>query len=582
MVMMVKCPGCAVALNVPKRAAGHWARCPACRSTFIVPRDDELLDETASVWIEQSVESEHRRRHAISAMRMARLTRQLMATATATAAAGPGTAAGSEGYSGDDPAKDGPGGGVREQSEVPELEMDEPVGEIPEDSARRVAKGGATAATAHGAEQEDDGEIAPGQASPMDDSMLGDLIDLDDPDDGERPTLSDSQVSVSPGQTDPGPQGLAPSPPQAGEQDGTAATSATKAGAGKRDEDEADPAVAAERAQREDTGGMADAGGHIAAAGADELVPPPMRLARSGSGLQYPGEIDGAARPYLIVTEATQAGVTLAFNARWMEHPRFRASLPLQCVFSNEVEPGSLLARPLAFIDRTQAQVRSLDALDARYEYPLHEYQTVDDLIGIMGRIEELPAPFNLPMPYYVARRYKHDTLQTWTEKRRDGTIDCYVTIPSARCAMAWVARVNGICGDEYELLAEQVMLSEDDAWRELSDPVRKRISVWCAFESRERFVAYIPDADFGCREAGLAGIVVTDRRVLHHKYHHNAQVRRDESVTLFARQKGPVTTLILARGEDRSRFGKVLNDHLKDLVEAIGPDSQIKVVFSG
>ncbi len=580
MVMMVKCPGCAVTLNVPKRAAGHWARCPACRSKFIVPRDDELLDETVSVWIEQSVESERRRRHAISAMRMARLTRQLMATATATAAAGTGAgaAAGADPYSGDDAARGDAATGVCEQSDVPELEMDEPVGEVPEVSSGPASKGGGAASESADV---DGAGIGEGQGAPMDDSMLGDLINLDDPDDGQRPTLSDSQVSLSPDQMDPGPQGLAPSPPQADAQDGAAATPALKESGDKRGEGGADVA-AADPAKGGTTGAVADVGDQGAAARGNELVPPPMRLAGSGSGLQYPGDIDGAARPYLIVTEATQAGVTLAFNSRWMEHPRFRASLPLQCVFCNEVEPGNLLARPLAFIDRTQAQVRSLETLDARYEYPLHEYQTVDDLIGIMGRIEELPGPFNLPMPYYIARRYKHETIQTWTQKRRDGTIDCYVTIPSARCAMAWVARVNGICGDEYELLAEQVMLADNDAWRELSDPVRKRICVWCAFESGECFVAYIPDADFGRREAGLAGIIVTDRRVLHHKYHHNVQLRRDESVTLFARQKGPITTLILARGEDRSRFGKVLNDHLKDLVEAIGPDSGIKVVFSG
>ncbi len=570
MVMLVKCPGCAVALHVPKRAAGHWARCPACRSTFVVPRDEELIDETASVWIEQSVQDERRRRHALSAIRMARRMHQLMAATTVPSGA---------------PAQARAGG---------ELTEDRDGGGVPDEQVRT--------------DEQRIGEIDEGPpAQTMSDSTLPDMTELDDPSDGQRPTLSDSQVMLSPEQDLPGHQGLtaAPTPlappqrPFAAEEDredggvqeapDTEAAPALQEGGqtparfGHAQEEAAAPSVRgdADGAPAAPDSPDASPGTLLCAGMGVSLAEPPLRIGHTDQPLKYPTQLGGPARPYLVVTEATQAGVTLAFDSMWMEHPRFRASLPLQCVLSNITEPAELLARPLAFIDRSQAQVRSQQALEARYEFPVHEYQMVEDLMNIMGRIEDLPSPFHLPMPYYIGRPFARDTIQTWTRKRRDGRIECYVRIPSARCAMAWVARVNGICGDEYELLAEQVVLSENSAWRDLPEQVRKRLCVWCTFEPGERFICYIPDADFSSRDAGLAGIAVTDRRVVHHKYHHNAQARHEEPVTLYARQGERVTTLILARDTDRARFGKVLNENLKNLLEALAPDCRIKAVIS-
>jgi len=41
---------------VPETASGRKARCPQCRRVFLVPRPDELFEETISTWIEEDVE----------------------------------------------------------------------------------------------------------------------------------------------------------------------------------------------------------------------------------------------------------------------------------------------------------------------------------------------------------------------------------------------------------------------------------------------------------------------------------------------------------------------------------------------
>ncbi|MBI1336862.1 MAG: hypothetical protein GC164_07860 [Phycisphaera sp.] len=50
------CPKCEALLRVPARASGVLARCPACSFVFVVPPLTELLEETASTWIEEDVD----------------------------------------------------------------------------------------------------------------------------------------------------------------------------------------------------------------------------------------------------------------------------------------------------------------------------------------------------------------------------------------------------------------------------------------------------------------------------------------------------------------------------------------------
>ena len=48
---------------------------------------------------------------------------------------------------------------------------------------------------------------------------------------------------------------------------------------------------------------------------------------------------------------------------------------------------------------------------------------------------------------------------------------------------------------------------------------VRNRIRQWFHLRKGERFVEYYPDEDFSKSEAGLAGLVLTNRRLIYKKY---------------------------------------------------------------
>lgn len=70
-----------------------------------------------------------------------------------------------------------------------------------------------------------------------------------------------------------------------------------------------------------------------------------------------------------------------------------------------------------------------------------------------------------------------------------------------------------------------------------LPEQVRQRVSVWCRFQTRERFQLYLNDAEMAQRDAGLAGIVITDRRLIYHKFHHNGQVDLASPGTLLMKK---------------------------------------------
>ncbi|MEX0777118.1 MAG: hypothetical protein WD042_15545 [Phycisphaeraceae bacterium] len=229
--------------------------------------------------------------------------------------------------------------------------------------------------------------------------------------------------------------------------------------------------------------------------------------------------------PHLMVAECSQSGVKLGFDSIWLDHLGFRCSMPIRGVFSNNTNPHELRARPLAFVDRSGAAIRSAQDLETRYEQPLLPGWGPRELINSMGILTALPVPFNKPMPYYVDTHHVGLSLACTTLRRPDGGYTCQIMIPNGSYALDWLGRVNGICGEDYLTLEHELAILGSDAWSALPEVCRQRLAAWCQFQPRERFMLYLSDADFGQRDAGLAGLVVTDQRLVYHKFHHSGQI---------------------------------------------------------
>ena len=298
---------------------------------------------------------------------------------------------------------------------------------------------------------------------------------------------------------------------------------------------------------------------------------------------EYPSNINLTELvPHLVVHQVTQQGITFAFDSIWLQHDGFRASMPIMCAFCGMDVSASLTARPLIFLDRAMDQNASWHDIEAGMPVPLKKTDTPQSLIAQTHRLADMTRPFDIYMPFYTCPKHLNAGLKCTTRTRREGGTTCHVLIPNGRpTAVRWLSNVNGICGPESALLQRDVETIASEAWQQLSETCRQRLAVWATFEAGERFEHYLSDADLSKHDEGLAGVVVTNHRLIYHKYHHHGQVRLDEDATLTIARGEKMAALTLDAGGHRMRVAKIHARDVARLIDALShaPRLQVMVV---
>lgn len=295
--------------------------------------------------------------------------------------------------------------------------------------------------------------------------------------------------------------------------------------------------------------------------------------------LPYPTSLHvDPAHPHLIVARCDQAGVCFAFDSIHLEHMGFRTSMPVRCAFSGELDRRKFFARPLAFIDRSGARIRSTQEIESKHTTSLLSGQSVHDLLGVIGSIEALPKPFSFSVPYYGTSDFNHSSLKCWTETRPDGGVTCFVIIPNGQTALQWLMNVNGCCGIEFAKLEHDITLIDNDAWRILGEECRRRLAVWCPFEPGEHFRLFLSDGDFGTRDKGLAGLVLTDRRLVYCKYHHRGAIDLSKPATLHVRDEADFAQLTIENDHGKTKLVRLHQHDVPTLLDALAQHPSIVI----
>ncbi len=307
---------------------------------------------------------------------------------------------------------------------------------------------------------------------------------------------------------------------------------------------------------------------------------------QAATDASFPANIlEDKLRPYLVVKTVNTQGVTFAFARRWLRSERFRASMPRRCVFTGEAQPEVLIAQPMLFRSQVDASAGGLEEVSRHSEVRHSAGHDMHELIRRMGRLRCTGTPYYHPMPYFVSRAVGQQVLHADTRDRRDGGVTCDVTIPHAGVALAWLGRVNGVCGREYALLGkilEEVLdVSEDgagagggssqdtvmgqtvfpqgraeDPFALVDEAERERVFAWCDVKPDEHAVGYFKDSDVGDDEAGAGGIVVTDRRLIYKKYHRRGAAGLfTPNARVIVKPRGEVFALVLVTDDDRHKL---------------------------
>src|SRR6185369_4240470 len=95
----------------------------------------------------------------------------------------------------------------------------------------------------------------------------------------------------------------------------------------------------------------------------------------------------------------------------------------------------------------------------------------------------------------------------------------------------------------------------------------------------REKFLLYLNDGDFSSHDQGLAGVVLTDQRLIFHKHHHSGQAVLDQAARLLVRNHGQFSTLTLDTAGTRSKVGRLHTPDVAMLVEALNGAGGLQVV---
>ncbi len=269
-------------------------------------------------------------------------------------------------------------------------------------------------------------------------------------------------------------------------------------------------------------------------------------------------------------------GVQLSFDARLLDNDRFRPSMPFACHVCGEGDIRRLGARPVIWADQLREWSVPPGELASRHEVRAEPKETLTALAARVPRLEGFPKPLDKPLVAFVCQACGgHGTLTGETTPGADGTV-CTVEIPNRTYALAWLGRVNGICGSDYAALEDEILKIEQGPWRLLSERVRDRVAAWFDFQAGERFMAYFNEADFAAsgKDEGFAGLILTDQRLVYKKFHHHGDKALDEGTTLVLRDIGKAMEVHYQQGEQRSKLPvRVRHDdasHLTAVLDAM------------
>lgn len=183
-------------------------------------------------------------------------------------------------------------------------------------------------------------------------------------------------------------------------------------------------------------------------------------------------------------------------------------------------------------------------------------------LLKKLPHLQHIPEPFSLPMPYYVCSSCSA-VGALFTDVRPnngDGGMICEIGFSSLKRAQDFAAAA---CGQDHAIvkrLNAALNQGTQHQWNQLPLAVRNRIGQWFKIADKEEFVVYIPDADFTKAEAGLAGVILTDRRLVYHKSLSLKEISLKDPIRITSKHDGNNLLIKIVSRDTEIKNFKVTN----------------------
>ncbi len=231
-----------------------------------------------------------------------------------------------------------------------------------------------------------------------------------------------------------------------------------------------------------------------------------------------------------------EMGAFFLFDPSLLYDERFRLSFPRRCVVCGSRNrlsvhlviwasklPGRGEFGAHTSYSRSIFELDKLGGVDGR------------ELLDKLDRFENVPEPYSLPFPYYLCRHCSPvGAIITDVRPRSDGKGEvCELGISSLKQAEQFARIVCGPDSSVVKKVHEAYLRLRSNPWQSLPLAVRSRLKHWFTPEEGENFRLYISDGDFAKTEAGLAGVVITDKRLVYRKFAAKIEIPLSQEITI-------------------------------------------------
>ncbi len=248
--------------------------------------------------------------------------------------------------------------------------------------------------------------------------------------------------------------------------------------------------------------------------------------------------VSQAGNAALKILRVKANGVVVRFPAELLEDSLFRLSMPRTCMCCGA--RSHLLAYLVRFEPRTTESVglefKNTSAPVVLKDRSLQSLEPTK-LLEMLPPVPDATGLAKIPLPYWLCDmcRDPEAVLAQIRVNPETGQGTCWLYIRNPRRAEEFIRNAAGENVALFDKLHELNEAGQDNPWDLLPLTVQHRIEQWYRPDKDEHFLCYAPDRDHNRTEDGMAGLIVSDRRIIYHTHlqHREATVGEHLELTL-------------------------------------------------
>ncbi|MDY7011577.1 MAG: hypothetical protein SVV80_12630 [Planctomycetota bacterium] len=260
-----------------------------------------------------------------------------------------------------------------------------------------------------------------------------------------------------------------------------------------------------------------------------------------------------AKRNKIRLVSLERRGAIFEFPAEFLQKSKFRCAIPRVCIHC--LSRVHLSAHLIIFAPQLRDSI-SLEAEHQAGKLTIPQERLIgldgEELLQHLPVIPNVPAPANLPMPYWVCDLCSGAGAISGQIKvdQASGHGYCRLFIRNLRLAASFLAAVTGTHNNDFARFVEFAKQARANRWDATPNVIRHRLEQWFKPSDDERFLAYIPDRNRARTEDGMAGVIISTERLIYRRPPVHQELSHNKPITFQIRtSRGKQIATISADG---------------------------------